>query len=539
MLPQAREPPRPENGCSGREPNPLETDLQSVTLAAICHQSRGGVFSISVSNLDGDEGTLTRLSRAIIAAHGFIEPGARASDGAMGFGPQVPLAVLLALVSAAPVEGATVASAYRGRSQTRGATVVQLGGLAAFLRMNPEERFDLEAINTIDLQALVEEARGEKELLREVMRRAKALLPRVRAETEGPLLVGAILRLKTLDWYRRSPSDPSWVEEMPLRWGGIFHESREPGGRLSRKLSARLASLIAECVKAGGAGASVRASVTGFLRSSASAVPFGKGSKRPHQSVIPQVAQAYLEELAANGRNGDQPLPLERLSGLARRIGSAEVNRTLGELFPQDGAGSLTVLDQRFHPDMNTWIIRVVPPKASDDAATYDLVQPNAHPLRESGALDVATTEAGPNSHWERKDMTKDDWFGLLRSFEKRKARMAPPPRENYRDRESYLGLRELILADTSARRAFLAVRWRGKPSGLALLCQLLSEGTLAPEVETDGDYLEAELEHLDNGHADRRPKDGQWKVGHGWTVVREVAEGNVRTYRADGTSTD
>src|SRR6266568_3679299 len=122
---------------------------------------------------------------------------------------------------------------------------------------------------------------------------------------------------------------------------------------------------------------------------------------------------------------------------------------------------------------------------------------------------------------------------------EKRKARLEAPPRENPRDRESYLGLRELLLTDASGRKAFMAVHWKGKPSGLTLLCQLLSDGNLVPEADTDGDYLEAELDHPDKGHPDHRAKDGQWNIGHGWTVVRERADGGVRTYRAESKSAD
>ena len=406
--------------------------------------------------------------------------------------------------------------------------------------MNSEEHFDLEAINTVDLPALVDEARGDKRVLREVVRTAWALLPRVRAETEDPILVGAILRNKTLDWYRKSPSDTSWAECTPLRWGGIFHESRVPGGRLSRKLSTRLGTLIDRCVEASGAVAFLRAGITGLFRgpgSMAGIVQFALGSKRPR--LTQQVAQAYLDDLAAGVRSGDQPLPLERLSELGRRNGSAEVNMTLAELFRQDGVTSLTVLDPRFHPEMSALSIRVVPPTTPDDASTYDLVQASGHRTHESGTPGGATTEAAPGSPWERQDMTKKEWLELLRALERRKARLDAPPRENSRDRESYLGLRELLLSDSSMRKAFLAVRWKGKPSGLGLLCRLLSDGALAPEVETDGDYLEAELDHLDKERAARRPVEGPWKISHGWTVVREVAQGNVRTYRANGKSED
>ena len=37
----------------------------------------------------------------------------------------------------------------------------------------------------------------------------------------------------------------------------------------------------------------------------------------------------------------------------------------------------------------------------------------------------------------------------------------------------------ELLLTDASGRKAFMAVHWKGKPSGLTLLCQLLSDGNL------------------------------------------------------------
>lgn len=454
--------------------------------------------------------------------------------------PFVPSAVLLALVSAPPEEGGKPPAPSKTGTRAGATSVSEPRELVAFLQMNPEEKFDLEAINAIDPRVLIEETRGDKRVLREVVRTAEALLPRVRAETEDPNLVGAILRKKTLDWYRRSPSDSNWAEYMPLRWGGIFHESRVPGGRLSRKLSTRLASLIDQCVQASGPVAFFRAGFTGIFRGSAmmaSMVQFGLGAKRPR--LTQQVAQAYLDDLAASGRVGNQPIPLERLSVVARRNGSAEVNVNLVELFSQEGTGTLTVLDTRFHPGMDAVMIRVVPPKTAEDAATYDLVQGAAHSSRESGPPDDSTTEASPVSPWEQSDMTKKEWHALFRLLEKRKARLQPPPRENSRDRESYLGLRDLLLADSALRRAFLVVHWKGKPGGLALLCQLLSAGTFAPEFETDADYLEAELDHLDHGHADHRPKDGQWKLGHGWIVVREVADGNVRTYRATGKSAD
>src|SRR3989441_9348777 len=242
----------------------------------------------------------------------------------MGGVPFAASAVLLALVSTAPEEGGKSPASPKAAARTRGNPVEEPTELEKFFQLNPEEKFDLEATNLIDAPNVVEEARGDKRVLRDVLRTAEALLPRVRAETEDPLLVSAILRNKTLDWVRQSPSNSSWSETMPLRWGGIFYESRVPGGRLCRKLSTRLAGLITLCVEASGAVAFLRAGVTGLFRGSAmmaKIVQVRPRSKRPRH--VQQVAQAYLDELAVNRCAGKQPLPLDRPREGGRRNGSA------------------------------------------------------------------------------------------------------------------------------------------------------------------------------------------------------------------------
>src|SRR5256884_501384 len=387
----------------------------------------------------------------------------------MGCLPFAASAVLLALVSTAPAAKEKSPVPPKAATPAKGSPVTGPTELEKFFQLTPEEKFDLEATNSIDAPTLVEEARGDKRILRDVLRTAEALLPRVRAETEDPLLVSAILRSKTLDWVRRSPSDSSWAETMPLRWGGIFYESRVPGGRLSRKLSTRLANLIALCVEASGTVAFLRAGVAGIFRGSAmmaKMVQFGLSSKRPRH--VQQVAQAYLDDLASNRCVGKQPLPLERLSEVARRNGSAEVNITLVELFSQEGTGTLMVLDPRFHPGMDPVAIRVVAPKTQDDAATHDLAHSGVRPGPGSGDANEVTSEASLASPWERSDMTRKEWLSLFKALEKRKERLGAPPRENSRDRESYIGLRDLLLADAAVRRAFPALPRKGRPSGLA-----------------------------------------------------------------------
>src|SRR5205807_1859005 len=211
--------------------------------------------------------------------------------------------------------------------------------------MNPEDKFDLEVVNSVNMRAVLEQARGDKRILHQVVRAAEALLPRVRAETEDPILVSGILREKTLDWFRRSPTDRTWTETAPLRWGGMFQESR---------------------------------------------------------------------------------VPLERLSALARRNGTTEVNITLTELFPQETANLLTVIDPRFHLGMSALSLRIVPARNQEDGATYDLVQASARSSRKSTNTYAANVDADPTSPWEREGITQKDWALLLRDLSKRKGKLDP-----------------------------------------------------------------------------------------------------------------
>lgn len=431
------------------------------------------------------------------------------------------------------------AKASTGSAIVERAMVTGRSELRAFLRMNPEEEFDIEAINAIDFHLLLKEARTDKRLLQAAVRTAEALLPRVRAETEDPLLVGAILSDKTIAWYLKSGADPDWTEFTPLRWGGIFYESRAPGGRLRRKLSTRLTDLIEQCVNASGTTAVLRAGFSTMFRGSKnvkSVVQFALGSKRPR--LTQQVAQAFLDDLAASPRNAEAPVPLAHLSDVAKRNGSTEVNNTLSELFKPESSRSLTVLDPRFHPGMNAVTIQVVGARNVEEASTYDLVQ-SVRGTSAMGPVHASAGEVIPTSPWDREGLTDKEWLKILKTLDKRKARLEAPPPENHRERESYLALRDLLLADASARKSFLAVRWKGRPSGLPLLAQLLSQGVWIPEADTDGDYLEAELDHLHRKETGHAPNDVGWSLGRGWTVTREIRPGAVRAYTARAPSAD
>ncbi len=448
---------------------------------------------------------LPALGGAILAA-GASDPWSRFRFAMLGMSAMI---------------GAVYAEAYR---QPRADPLPDSVILKTFLQLNPEEGFDLETLNAVEIRALEREILRDKRMSRDVLAMTESLLVRVRYETENAVLAGAILRNKTLDWYRRSPTDPNWSERMAIRWGGIFHESRTPGGRLSTRLTDRLENLRMECAKASG--------LSGSLRHRLHRV-----AKRTRQPLMPQVAQAYLDDLTLLARRPEKPRGLERLSELARRIGPADVNIALAELFPREGVGPLIVLDPHYHPDEDTVVIRPPPGRASGEAVIYDLIQTKAPPPTHTGATAEAGTTAddASSSPWARPTLEKKEWIELLVDLQKRKTRMEAPPITDYQTRESYLSLRDIILADNSARKAFLAIHWKGRPSGLALLARALSEGNYSPEVETDGDYLEAELGRMAGDNPDSRPDEGKWLIGggwNGWTVIREVAQG-VRTYRA------
>src|SRR5256885_9496697 len=101
----------------------------------------------------------------------------------MGDVPLASSAVLMALISPASEEINKSVVASKKTSKALGTSRSEPSFLETFLQMNPEEKFDLEAVNSIDVRALLEQARGDKRVLHEIVRTAEALLPRVRAET--------------------------------------------------------------------------------------------------------------------------------------------------------------------------------------------------------------------------------------------------------------------------------------------------------------------------------------------------------------------
>jgi hypothetical protein len=126
---------------------------------------------------------------------------------------------------------------------------------------------------------------------------------------------------------------------------------------------------------------------------------------------------------------------------------------------------------------------------------------------------------------WSRDAVGDAGWTAALGEFERRRERLPPPPGD-FRRLPPYFELRKLIIANPDARRTFLATKWRGKPPGLALLAQLLSERSLAPEVETDAEYLEAELSDVERGDPNWKPATPSWTLASGLVVTRAGEHG-------------
>jgi hypothetical protein len=428
--------------------------------------------------------------------------------------------------------------AEEGPSAPTPPTVREIGGalrhpvLAEFLRTNPMDSFDIQALNTLRLSGLTEAARGDPALLAAVGRRAEALMVRVKQEADDPLSAGAFLREQVLHWYRKSPAETDWTDRMPLRWAGLFAESRVSGGRLEPWLNLRLWSLYDQASRAGPLGHRLRKGLTRNRRIENSVV------RTPSQQIRAEVAQAILDDLAVRRRAEDAPVPLVRLSELAVRRQVPTVNDALALLFNAPETGPFVLLHPNRYPDCDEVQIRPPTGGATGAALAYSLVsgrsgrRPSgrgrsaAELGQDPGSLDLDDLSAdGPeeldaSTIWEAEEVDPMAWRRVIKERRRERHRLDLPPKD-CRTRPAYTVLRELLLEDAEFCQAFFSVKWRGRPAGLPLLASLLHKGSLAPEVATDHEYLEAELGDLVQGDSQWHPSDGRWTT-RGWTVVRE-----------------
>jgi hypothetical protein len=407
--------------------------------------------------------------------------------------------------------------------------------LTEFLKSDPMERFDLQRLNTLRLPGIVEAARGDPEVLDAIVVQTEAMMDRVKRELDDPLSAGALLREEVLRWYRESPNSPDWVARMPEQWGGLFAESRVSGGRLAPWLNLRLWSLREHAARAASLRLRLRRGITRDRRVE------GLVSRTPSQLIRAEVAQALLDDLATHPRIREGPVPLVRLSELAVRRQVATVNDALALLFNGPESGPFVLLHPNRYPDCEEVQIRPPTGGAVGAALAYSLVagrsprKGSARGRSASGGFETGDgdgddragesgEEADAATVWDLEEVAPSTWRRIIKERRRERRRLDSPPKD-CRGRPAYAALRELLLEDEEFRQTFLSIRWRGRPAGLPLLASLLQKGSLAPEVATDHEYLEAELGDLVQGDPQWHPDDSTWTT-HGWLVVREGSHG-------------
>ncbi len=416
--------------------------------------------------------------------------------------------------------------------------------ITAFLETNRTERFDIQMLNALPLPRLLEEAHGDLALFTATARQAEDLMLRVKHEVDDPQSAGAFLREQVHRWHEESAQDPEWTTRMPASWAGLFADSRIHGGRLELWLSHRLWILREEAIRGG----SLRQKLARKLgRKWPAEAAVGRSAT---EQIRAEVAQAILDELAKHPRDPNTPLPLIGLSELAIRRQVVTVNEALAQLFSVPETGPFIILHPNRYPDCEEVMIRPPVPKARGAALAYSLASgrpPPTAPVRErspqgpvgstmvpdEGSRSEPAPSAGFDSEsiWEAESVTPAAWKQVVDEARDTRARLSSPPQE-FRVRAAYLALCELLLEDPAFRKTFLAVRWRGRPTGLPLFAALLQEGSFASTVSTDHEYLEAELGDLVQARLGAKTSDGLWTMKD-WTIIREGSHRDGFRFRA------
>jgi hypothetical protein len=470
------------------------------------------------------------------------DPGARIADRAATAEPRT-----------APDPGRTGGPSSLGppRSSSEPAPPKVIGGpirsgtVEEFLSVDPAERFDLQSLNVLRLTGLVDAVADDPRLLAVVSNRLRELMARVKQEVDDPLSAGAFLRERVLDWYRFSAADPEWLPRMALRWAGLFADSRVSGGKLQPWLNLRLWAVQEQATDAGHFPGKLR---RGILRDRRSEQTI---SRTPSQLIQAEVAQALLDDLVTRPRDPDALHPLVRLSELAVRRQVTTVNDSLALLFSSPENGPFVILHPNRYPECDELVVRPPAPGAAGAALAYSLGpgRPNRRAavrlsLSADGVLvsgssgDGSAASADPESEvepstiWDAESVAAATWVRIVDERRRERRRLDPPPKE-FRTRAAYPALKELILGQAEFRKSLLAVKWRGRPTGLPLLVALLQKGKFVPEVATDYEYLEAELAEWAEDGPGSQPSEGRWAFA-GWTVRREGDPRTGLSYRAE-----
>ncbi len=407
-----------------------------------------------------------------------------------------------------------------------------------FLSMDPSQHFDLVELNSLPLVEMGRRSAGEEELRHRLQEKARELLPRVKQEADELHVTGALVRALLLQWYRESLLRKEWPASMPSRWAGLLADSRSAGGKLQPWLVRRLLTLVQ-----GERSDDIGGRILRHLGRGRAVDHFLE--RPPAQTWAAEAAQAVLDDLALRPRiETPARLALVRLSELAQRRSVESVNQALSLLLDSPERGPFIVLHPNRYPDCELVAIRAPPPGSTGASLSYQLllqrVAPSGPAAGELGAATLSTTPGtgepdlagGTGDPWEASERTEDSWRSMVQALRAAKQHLPAPPKD-YRTRAPYRTLRDLVVKEVSARKDFLAVRWRGRPSGLHLLASLLTEKRLSPEAATDFEYLDSELSDLVDGQPDRVPDPPRWEVPGG-RVTREGDFQKGYTYRFD-----
>lgn len=395
--------------------------------------------------------------------------------------------------------------------------------LASFLRMNAYDRFDLLALNAADLAEFLRTAEvADRPRARQISEVAGALFERVRRETGRPEEVARLVREIAHEWFRgRTEGTASWRDGVADAWGGLFYESRDPGGRWKPRLADRLYWISKGRLEP------EPGRRRSLLRRTAVAVDSITLEETPEdQLAVLRTAQALLDDLAdaAAGEAGFLPLP--RLTDLATSSSVHDVNTALQALLPVFDAANFLLVDPTRFPDARRVLLRWPHDRSGPGAPGYQLVVAGAP--AGPGAAPQATLELD-TAGWPERARTPAEWADLLTRLRDSRQRLPPPPAGSYRESLGYLSLRSAMLAGPPVPALFEEVRWRDRPKGPVLFNRLLLTGSFGSEIETDRDYLEAELSLLATGKADGGADVGVWRLDARRTVRRVTsADGTV-----------
>jgi hypothetical protein len=400
---------------------------------------------------------------------------------------------------------------------------------STFMAMDAEEHFDLDGLNGLDFNAVLAEAIASKENAAACSKKAERLLARLHQDISDPDTIDDILRDRMVRWYRDSPKGPAWSNAAPRAWSGLVAETKSAGGRKRTPLEKRFADLKTAC-DARGAWIKPR-------QRAEEAEPWRrKGQVAPSVPDAPvmkaEIVQCVLDDMAASPKPVEGTFPLPVLSELAAKYTTQRINNALAEIFKADPRGPYVVIHPSRYPDCDITVIRPPAQGAKAGAMAYEIFFAKAQAqatMPQTGGPGGAYGSTGGSTPglldtsgalWTRDALSKEEWAAVLAELNRSRDRLEPPP-PNYRKLPPYFTLRELLITDEAARRAFSSVKWRGKPVGLALLNQLLLDKTLTPDIDTDREYFEAELGDLDRGDVNYQSPTGKWTVAGGTVVTR------------------